>query len=447
MSFRTVNGNTHTEDGWRCCNVDECEVSHIPDLFFTDTAPIRTGPPHIILSAWMYWYDRNVEEIDSPVWGWSEDNDVLGQPGQNNGSNHLGGTAIDVNAPKYPWGTRTMSAAKIAKVEEGLRLFSLDGQESGIYWGRWWDYADEMHYQMAWPEGDPRNDKLMKKLLDGYLGIYKKDDSPVVVPTPPKEDPATVLYDAVPIIDEDRAAELLPLIVKGLELSECTTVNAIAMWLAQIGHESDNFNATEEYAKDGRYAPYIGRTWIQITWKENYARFGAWCAEQGLIDDPDFFVKNPVALAEDKWAAIGPAWYWTVARPSIPELADAGEIVAVTKLINGGTNGLYSPPETCRQDRYNQAIALGDRLLALLPETEPIPQKGDYVPTQEEWNALVTDVKEIRKQLDGDWPQNSNDPAAAKEIDRRKAAGERLSLNDIACWLKNHVSTHKAPTP
>lgn len=163
MGFRTVYGHQWSENQWRMCNRDECDLVRIPELYLTDTAPLRKGPPLIILGAWLYWYDRNVEEIISSVWGWSATNDVAN-------SNHLSGTAVDVNAPKYPWGVSAvhrMSPAKIAKIEEGLRLF-----EKSVFWGEEWSRKDPMHYQMAWREGDPRNDAFAQKLRSGYLGIY-----------------------------------------------------------------------------------------------------------------------------------------------------------------------------------------------------------------------------------------------------------------------------------
>lgn len=176
MSFRTVNGNTHTEDGWRCCNRDECDIVRIPELYLVDTAPLRKGAPLTILGAWLYWYDRNVEEITSSVWGWSATNDVLGTPGRNDGSNHLSATAVDVMAPKYPWQRYTMDAATISKVRKGLALF-----EGSVFWGRDWSRPDEMHYQMAWPEGDERNEAFAAKLRAGYLGIYAPAQPPAPV--------------------------------------------------------------------------------------------------------------------------------------------------------------------------------------------------------------------------------------------------------------------------
>lgn len=163
------------------CNRDECDIPRIPELYLVDTAPLRKGAPLTILGAWIYWYDRNVEEILTPVWGWSNTNDV-------GDSNHLAGTAVDICAPKYPWKHYTMPANKIAKVREGLRSF-----EGTVYWGRTWGEQnigapDEMHYQMAFREGDPRNEAFAKKLLDGYLGIYKQT-SPPPVDQPPVLDP------------------------------------------------------------------------------------------------------------------------------------------------------------------------------------------------------------------------------------------------------------------
>ncbi|AER26391.1 endolysin [Mycobacterium phage Saintus] len=180
MSFRNVYGYDWSENGWRMCNRDECDIVRIPELYLTETAPIRKGAPLTILGAWMYWYDRNVEEILTSIWGWSATNDVAN-------SNHLSGTAIDLCAPKYPWGSKVMPAAKVNKVIEGLKLFSLDGtaDNSLVFWGRTWNKPDEMHYQMNFREGDPRNEQFAQKLRDGYLGIYKA--APVV--TPPVLDP------------------------------------------------------------------------------------------------------------------------------------------------------------------------------------------------------------------------------------------------------------------
>ncbi|MFF2123782.1 LGFP repeat-containing protein, partial [Kitasatospora sp. NPDC058184] len=75
--------------------------------------------------------------------------------------------ALDFNAPKYPWGLRTMPAARIAKIREGLRLF-----EGTIFWGADWGRADEMHYQIGYREGDARIANFADKLNRGHLDIF-----------------------------------------------------------------------------------------------------------------------------------------------------------------------------------------------------------------------------------------------------------------------------------
>lgn len=159
MSFRTAYGHSRSENGWRMCNRDECVIADVP-LMFIDTAPLRAGDVATVLGAWMVWYDRNVEEIVSPVWGWSRDNDVAT-------SNHLSGTAIDLNAPKYPWGRRVMPQHLIDKVRHGLGLF-----EGTVFWGADWSRADEMHYQIGVPEGDGRLSDFAARLRRGHLGIF-----------------------------------------------------------------------------------------------------------------------------------------------------------------------------------------------------------------------------------------------------------------------------------
>ncbi|MGF7124025.1 M15 family metallopeptidase [Rhodococcus sp. BE178] len=168
MSFRKPYGYEYSENGWRMCDRNECDIVRIPNLFLVDTAPLRKGAPLTILGAWLRWYDQNVREIISPVWGWSNTNDV-------GNSNHLSGTAVDIDAPRLPMGPYTMPRDLVDKVNRGLALF-----EGSVFWGRSWDTPDEMHFQMAWREGDPRNEAFAAKLRSGHLGIY----APAPTPTP-----------------------------------------------------------------------------------------------------------------------------------------------------------------------------------------------------------------------------------------------------------------------
>jgi predicted chitinase len=186
-----------------------------------------------------------------------------------------------------------------------------------------------------------------------------------------------------------KAQQILPTMRDGLKAADCTNVNRIAMFYAQTGHESANFNATEEYASGAAYEGRIdlgnampgdgvrfkGRSWIQITGRHNYGEFSKWAHSKGLVPTPTYFVDRPQELADLKWAGTGAAWYWTVARPDINALSDRRDLDTVTRRINGGLNGIDE-----RRTRYNRALALGDNLLSVLQDIE-----------LDEWEALMAD--------------------------------------------------------
>ena len=119
-------------------------------------------------------------------------------------------------------------------------------------------------------------------------------------------------------------------------------------FLAQACHESANFRTTREFwgptkaqlryegrADLGNNRPgdgkrYMGRGIFQLTGRANYRVFGP---KLGLDIEA-----NPDLAAEPKNSFKIACLYWT-AR-GIGKFAEADDIVKVTKLINGGTNGL-----------------------------------------------------------------------------------------------------------
>lgn len=161
-----------------------------------------------------------------------------------------------------------------------------------------------------------------------------------------------------------------------------------AMFIAQIGHESGGLSRTVEnlnYSADGLKATfgkyftneqaqqlgrtadhpanqqaiantvyanrmgngapdsgdgwkYRGRGLIQITGRDNYVACG-----NGLGTD---LLLVPQLLEQDIYAARSAAWFFSAKGC----LKHSGDIVAVTKIINGGTNGLDD-----RKARYEKA--------------------------------------------------------------------------------------------
>ena len=88
---------------------------------------------------------------------------------------------------------------------------------------------------------------------------------------------------------------------------------------------------------------YCGRGLIQLTGKDNYTRFG-----QSLEISPEEVSEY---LGTFEGAAQSACWFWE--SNNLNKWADAGDIVKMTKIINGGTIGLED-----RIKHYNHALEI-----------------------------------------------------------------------------------------
>lgn len=178
----------------------------------------------------------------------------------------------------------------------------------------------------------------------------------------------------------------LPRVVEAFQINSDLR---LAHFLAQCGHESAGFTATSEslnYSADAlkktfakyfpddlanRYARqpakvgarvyanrmgngdeasgegyvYRGRGYLQITGKANYARLAKGLAID-LLTSPD--------LVASEFPLLSAAWFWN--SRNLNQLADHGAgndaVTAITKIINGGKNGLAD-----RIVRFNKLLA------------------------------------------------------------------------------------------
>lgn len=162
---------------------------------------------------------------------------------------------------------------------------------------------------------------------------------------------------------------------------EITTANRIAGFLSQVGHESNGFQAVVEnlnysaaalLSVFGKYFTpdlanayqrqperianrvyanrmgngdetsgdgwrYRGQGPMQLTGKDNMAAFSA----ASGID----CVNHPELLQQPDAGAMSAGWFWGTRH--LNGLADVGDVVGMTKRVNGGLNGLDD-----RQMRY-----------------------------------------------------------------------------------------------
>jgi len=167
---------------------------------------------------------------------------------------------------------------------------------------------------------------------------------------------------------------------------EINTIHRVAAFLAQTAHESGNYRALKEnlnYKAESlckvwpRYFPsldvakqyahnqeaianrayanrmgngdeasgdgwrYCGRGLIQLTGKTNYSAF-AQSIETPVEEIPEF-------LGTFEGAIQSGCWFWE--SNNLNQYADSGDILTMTKKINGGTLGLAD-----RQKHYDHAI-------------------------------------------------------------------------------------------
>jgi putative chitinase len=147
-----------------------------------------------------------------------------------------------------------------------------------------------------------------------------------------------------PYSRRDRLEKLLPHLNTTMQRYAITTPIRIAHFLAQLGHESDGFNTNEEYASGADYegrrdlgntqagdgVRFKGRGLIQVTGRANYAD----CGRALGVD----LISNPQRLGDFDLACLSAGWYWDTRK--LNNHADRDDVLTITKIINGGTNGL-----------------------------------------------------------------------------------------------------------
>ena len=121
-------------------------------------------------------------------------------------------------------------------------------------------------------------------------------------------------------------------------------------FMAQLAHESAHLKVTREYASGKAYenrtdlgntekgdgVRYKGRGLIQTTGRNNYR--DTTVDIKKMYPNAPNFVDDPTELEEFPWALLSAISFWR--RKNINVLADEDNIEAVTKVVNGGLNGI-----------------------------------------------------------------------------------------------------------
>lgn len=139
------------------------------------------------------------------------------------------------------------------------------------------------------------------------------------------------------------------------------TAQEIRHFIAQCAHESDSFNALEEYASGKAYEgrkdlgnihpgdgiKFKGHGLIQTTGYSNHRRLGE------VLHKPDMFIDNPEQLTQPNWAVWSACVFWNdrdlnyfanmpddAKIPSQKLKRDLSPLEYITWRVNGGFNGI-----------------------------------------------------------------------------------------------------------
>lgn len=158
-----------TENGWPSCGIDGCDSNPIPGTSIK--IPLQRGIPNTIMKAFAADFNAHVESlaVGADEGGWTATNSVAT-------SNHLGGTAMDLNWNQHPMGKAYdgYTATEIAAVRDLLSFY-----EQCIYWGEDWNTPkDSMHFQMGYNTYTNQakcNDFIARKILSTGFSTYKNN--------------------------------------------------------------------------------------------------------------------------------------------------------------------------------------------------------------------------------------------------------------------------------
>ncbi|MCM2291076.1 peptidoglycan-binding protein [Allorhizobium sp. BGMRC 0089] len=224
-----------------------------------------------------------------------------------------------------------------------------------------------------------------------------------IAPTPPSKKAAT--QRAIIIAFGAMLPELLTLI-------DCTTPLRIAHFLAQVAHESDGFCTLEEYASGAAYegrtdlgnvrpgdgVRYKGRGPIQLTGRANYRAFTSWmrridptCAD---------FEARPELVATWPWAGWAAAFFWE--RNTInTRAADLDDLVKVTRIVNGGRNGLEDRRRYLGKAKTAIATLAADQLSGV--QLFPVLRRGMEGEAVEQLQRALASAGYYHLSIDGDF--------------------------------------------
>ena len=231
-----------------------------------------------------------------------------------------------------------------------------------------------------------------------------------------------------------------------LEAYQITTRLRIAHFLAQTCHESAGFRITEEFAdgeayegradlgntRDGDGPRYKGRGLLMLTGRVNYRENGK--ALQADLEG------NPSLAAEPVLSLRVACEYWR--RHAINAACDQDDLLTVTRLVNGGLNGL--PDRRAFAARAKTALA---RIEGFQLSGGPPPPQARLVLGRGSQGEEVASLQTLLRKLgfavavDGDFGPGTEVAVARFQSDQRLEADGIAGAQTWTALLSAQAST------
>lgn len=158
-----------SENGWRPARIGVNQLDRSPVPGTDIVIPLMGGYPSILLKAFLADVHERVESLynsrgGTDEGGWTPINSV-------NTSNHLNGTAVDMNWSDHPMGPPAEQAGwspqEIAEMRKLLAFYNFEGLQL-IWWAADWDSPkDSMHFQMGY--GTYENQDKLKRFVEKFI--------------------------------------------------------------------------------------------------------------------------------------------------------------------------------------------------------------------------------------------------------------------------------------
>jgi putative chitinase len=157
----------------------------------------------------------------------------------------------------------------------------------------------------------------------------------------------SILKKICPLTSEGILQKFIDPLNRNMAKYGIDTALRVRHFIAQVAHESGCFNYTREIASGSAYegrkdlgnvitgdgVKFKGRGLIQITGRANYVELS-----EALFGNKTALINHPLLLESDEYAVESACWFWKA--KNLNAFADKDNLLAVTKRINGGTNGI-----------------------------------------------------------------------------------------------------------